>query len=89
MLSFPVSDYPAAENLYRRASIQRDVVSVIRCRWTKIRFIANNLGAWLSHCHMEWYMTAGLILAFIVSPDQLLAQGYTTSNSQQNVCNAA
>ncbi|CAF3032509.1 unnamed protein product [Rotaria sp. Silwood2] len=83
------SEYAAAENLYRQAYIKRDVVSVPGGGWAKIRFVADNPGAWMFHCHIEWHMAAGLMLTFIVSPIQLLAQGYTISNSQLDLCNAA
>ncbi|CAF2450056.1 unnamed protein product [Rotaria sp. Silwood2] len=80
------SDYPQAEQLYRGAYIQRDVVSVPALGWAKIRFLANNPGAWLFHCHIEWHMNAGLILAFLVGPDELLAQGYTIAANQKRFC---
>ncbi|CAF1591968.1 unnamed protein product [Rotaria magnacalcarata] len=83
------SDYPQAENLYRQAYLKRDVVSVPSNGWAKIRFIADNPGAWMFHCHIEWHMAAGLILTFVVAPNQLLAQGYTISNSQYDMCSVA
>ncbi|CAF4270329.1 unnamed protein product [Rotaria socialis] len=69
------SDYPPAENLYLQAYLKRDVVNVP--------------GAWTFHCHIEWHMAAGLILTFVVAPNQLLAQGYTISNSQYDMCSVA
>jgi iron transport multicopper oxidase len=82
------SDYPQAEYLYHGDYIQRDVVSVPAVGWAKIRFVANNPGAWLFHCHIDWHMSAGLALAFIVSPEQLLAQGYTIPKDQKDLCQA-
>jgi iron transport multicopper oxidase len=82
------SDYPEAEFLYAGDYIQRDVVSIPPTGWAKIRFVADNPGAWLFHCHIEWHMSAGLALAFLVSPEQLLANGYTVSQSQQSLCQA-
>ncbi|CAF4985881.1 unnamed protein product [Rotaria sp. Silwood1] len=80
------SEYPEAETLYRQAYIKRDVVSVPASGWAKIRFVADNPGAWMFHCHIEWHMAAGLMLTFIVSPTQLLAQGFTISNRQLDLC---
>jgi iron transport multicopper oxidase len=82
------SDYPEAESLYAGDYIQRDVASVPGSGWAKIRFVADNPGAWLFHCHIEWHMAAGLALAFIIAPDQLVANGYTVSQSQQDLCQA-
>jgi FtsP/CotA-like multicopper oxidase with cupredoxin domain len=82
------SDYPQAEYLYHDDYIQRDVVSVPAFGWAKLRFVANNPGAWFFHCHIEWHMTGGMALAFITSPQQLLAQGYTIPKDQQDLCQA-
>ena len=82
------SDYPEAESLYAGDYIQRDTVSVPALGWAKIRFIANNPGAWFFHCHIEWHMSAGLALAFLVSPEQLLADGYTVTETQELLCQA-
>ncbi|CAF4449791.1 unnamed protein product [Rotaria sp. Silwood2] len=83
------SENPQAEQLYRGAYIQRDVVSVPGSGWAKIRFLANNPGAWLFHCHIEWHMDAGLILAFLVGPNELVAQGYTTTSTQTRLCQSS
>ncbi|CAF1185423.1 unnamed protein product [Rotaria sordida] len=80
------SDNPQAEQLYRGAYIKRDVVSVPGSGWVKIRFLANNPGAWLFHCHIEWHMDAGLLLAFLVGPNELVAQGYTIVANQKRFC---
>ncbi|CAF3352797.1 unnamed protein product [Rotaria socialis] len=80
------SDYPQAEQLYSTAYLQRDVVSVPASGWAKVRFLANNPGVWLLHCHIEWHMDAGLTLAFIVGPEQLVAQGYNVTANQQSFC---
>jgi iron transport multicopper oxidase len=82
------SDYPDAESLYAGDYLQRDTVSIPALGWAKIRFVANNPGAWFFHCHIDWHMTAGLALAFIVSPQQLLTNGYTVSKSQKDLCYA-
>ena len=80
------SDNPQAEQLYRGAYVKRDVVSIPASGWAKIRFVANNPGAWLLHCHIEWHMDAGLILAFIVGSDQLPARGYKIAANKKRVC---
>ncbi|CAF1046782.1 unnamed protein product [Rotaria sp. Silwood1] len=80
------SENPQAENLYRGAYLQRDVVSVPANGWVKIRLLANNPGAWLFHCHIEWHMDAGLAAAFIVGPNALLAQGYKINPAHKHIC---
>ena len=82
------SDYPEAETLYAGDYIQRDTVSVPASGWAKIQFVANHPGAWFFHCHIEWHMSAGLAMVFLVSPQQLLADGYAVSDSQKRMCQA-
>ncbi|CAF0915325.1 unnamed protein product [Rotaria sordida] len=77
---------PEAEQLYRGAYTKRDVVSVPGSGWAKIRLVTNNPGAWLFHCHIEWHMNAGLMVAFIVGPNELLAQGYTIKSTHKRFC---
>ena len=82
------SDFPQAEQLFAGNYLQRDVVSVPALGWAKIRFVANNPGAWFFHCHIDWHMAAGLTLALLVSPQQLQASGYQVSQSQKQLCQA-
>ncbi|CAF1393192.1 unnamed protein product [Adineta steineri] len=82
------SDYPEAEFLYADDYTQRDTVSVPGGGWAKIRFVADNPGAWFMHCHIEFHMAIGLAVALIVSPDQLLTNGYTIPQSGQKQCEA-
>lgn len=35
-----------------------------------VRFVADNPGAWLLHCHIEWHFEAGLAVVFIEAPTQ-------------------
>ncbi|UJR10980.1 hypothetical protein I4U23_015165 [Adineta vaga] len=82
------SDYPDAGNLYLNDYLQRDTVSIPASGWAKIRFVADNPGAWFFHCHIEWHMSAGLALVFLVSPEQLLTNGYTITPEQKQLCQA-
>ncbi|CAF0819480.1 unnamed protein product [Adineta steineri] len=82
------SDYPEAEKLYAGDYIQRDTVSVPAGGWAKIRFVADNPGAWFFHCHIEWHMADGLAVAIIVAPEQLLTNGYNIPQSGQKQCEA-
>ena len=34
------------------------------CGFTVIRFVANNPGAWLFHCHIDWHLVMGMSVAF-------------------------
>ncbi len=53
------------------APIKRDVVSVMSQGWAKIRFIANNPGVWLLHCHIDWHMVAGFMSTLVEAPSKI------------------
>ncbi|EYU20068.1 hypothetical protein MIMGU_mgv1a020620mg [Erythranthe guttata] len=45
---------------------QRNTASVPVGGWTVIRFVADNPGVWLMHCHLDAHITWGLAMAFLV-----------------------
>jgi FtsP/CotA-like multicopper oxidase with cupredoxin domain len=45
--------------------LKRDVIRVPASGYAIIRFIADNPGVWLLHCHMEWHFAAGLAMTFV------------------------
>jgi FtsP/CotA-like multicopper oxidase with cupredoxin domain len=55
--SFPSSDRPI-----------RDIVTAPFGGWAHIRFITDNPGIWLYHCHNFWHMNMGLGALFIELP---------------------
>ncbi|XP_051138275.1 laccase-12 [Andrographis paniculata] len=44
----------------------RNTASVPVGGWTVIRFVADNPGVWLMHCHLDVHITWGLAMAFLV-----------------------
>jgi iron transport multicopper oxidase len=50
--------------------------------YTVIRFIADNPGVWIIHCHMEWHVDAGLTATIIEAPTQLQAQTFPPAMEQ-------
>jgi laccase len=45
---------------------QRNTASVPVSGWSVIRFVADNPGVWLMHCHLDAHITWGLATAFLV-----------------------
>lgn len=43
-----------------------------------LRFIANNPGVWLFHCHMEWHMQQGLAVTWIEDKHEIKSQGLSS-----------
>ncbi|KAG2047603.1 multicopper oxidase, partial [Suillus hirtellus] len=38
-----------------------------------IRFITDNPGPWLLHCHIDWHLSAGLAIVFAEAPEDVAA----------------
>jgi iron transport multicopper oxidase len=51
-----------------------------------IRFVADNPGINLFHCHIEWHVEASLTATFIEAPTQLQAQNLYIPVSHRDVC---
>ncbi|KAI1172399.1 multicopper oxidase-domain-containing protein [Nemania sp. FL0916] len=51
--------------------LKRDVVTVEGFGWTLLRFVADNPGVWLFHCHVIWHSEAGMGMQFISRLDIL------------------
>ncbi|KAI3749844.1 hypothetical protein L2E82_20461 [Cichorium intybus] len=45
---------------------QRNTVNVPVGGWSAIRFVANNPGVWLMHCHIDSHLTWGFAMSFLV-----------------------
>jgi laccase len=55
-----------ARNLNLANPQMRNTVGVPPGGWIVIRFIANNPGTWMFHCHMDAHLPYGIIMGFIV-----------------------
>ncbi|KAJ5369472.1 Multicopper oxidase type 2 [Penicillium cosmopolitanum] len=53
-----------------------------------VRFVADNPGVWLFHCHIDWHLMQGLAMSFVEAPKQIQEQ-MSLTDSQVNVCKAA
>lgn len=52
---------------------QKDTVTVPDGGYTIIRFVANNPGYWLFHCHIEFHAEIGMALVFKVGTHDQMA----------------
>ena len=67
--------------------MRRDTWTIAPNGQTRIRFIADNPGVWLLHCHMDWHVEAGLTVVMVEAPEKLQEQ--TRSITQMtNQCRA-
>lgn len=51
--------------------LRRDVATVEGFGWLLIRFVADNPGLWLFHCHMVWHGESGMAMQFLSRLDVL------------------
>jgi iron transport multicopper oxidase len=68
------------------APMRRDTIQVPGDGSVTIRWVANNPGIQLFHCHIEWHVEAGLTATFIEAPSQIQAQKLYIPVSHKNVC---
>lgn len=65
---------------------RRDVTTVESFGWTLIRFVADNPGVWLFHCHMIWHAEAGMGMQFVSRLD--LMKNWTIPEQNAKLCEA-
>jgi len=51
--------------------IRRDTIGVPGGSSAALRLMADNPGAWLLHCHIEWHLEAGLAVTFVEAPAEM------------------
>ncbi|KAL0568315.1 ferroxidase fet3 [Marasmius crinis-equi] len=61
--------------------MRRDTFHIPSGSSATLRFVADNPGVWLFHCHIEWHLEAGLALQIIEAP--LEAQSYAPNFPQK------
>ena len=59
-------------------SLRKDTVSVPRRGYVIVRFLADNPGIWMFHCHVLFHMASGMTMGFHVGGDK----GYTNINAE-------
>lgn len=62
-------DAAAKPNLNLVDPLRKDTVSVPRRGYVVLRFLADNPGIWMFHCHVLFHMASGMTMAFLVGGD--------------------
>jgi iron transport multicopper oxidase len=75
-------------NIPAGAPMRRDTVMMMADGSVTIRFVADNPGINLFHCHIEWHVEAGLTATFIEAPTQLQAMKPYIPVSHRDACAA-
>lgn len=51
--------------------VLRDTFTLWPLQWTAVRFVADNPGVWLFHCHITSHQVMGMSFAIVVDPDDI------------------
>ena len=67
----PVNYNPENRSAFPTYPARRDVFVLPPQGYFVIRFVADNPGVWLFHCHIDWHLAQGLTSVFIEAPTQI------------------
>ncbi|KAK5633826.1 hypothetical protein RRF57_009540 [Xylaria bambusicola] len=76
----------AANTTMIRNPLKRDTVTAEGYGWVLLRFVADNPGAWLFHCHVIWHSEAGMGMQFVSRVDDL--RGMQVPEVARKLCDA-
>lgn len=85
-LADPVNFDPNNHSDYPKYPIRRDTLMLPPQGYWVARFVADNPGAWLFHCHIDWHMDQGLAAIFVEAPNHL--QNITLPSDHIAACKA-
>ncbi len=77
-------DWPGRDVNYAANPPKRDTVAIMANSYAVLRYVANNPGVFLFHCHIEWHVEMGLTATIIEAPDKL--RGLTFPEDHINNC---
>lgn len=66
--------------------LKRDTVTAEGFGWVLLRFVADNPGVWLFHCHVIWHSEAGMGMQFLSRVDVL--RGWELPDDAKRLCDA-
>uniref|UniRef100_A0A0E0L3D8 Laccase n=1 Tax=Oryza punctata TaxID=4537 RepID=A0A0E0L3D8_ORYPU len=66
--------------------VQRNTISVPTAGWVAIRFVADNPGVWIMHCHLDVHLSWGLSMAWLVNDGPLPNQKLPPPPSDIPMC---
>ncbi|CAM0914153.1 unnamed protein product [Alopecurus aequalis] len=64
----------------------RNMALIPRFGWIAIRFVANNPGVWLLHCHIEQHVSTGMAMALVVDDGPTLDTALPPPPANYPIC---
>lgn len=83
----PVPYDEANHTAFPQYPARRDVLVLPPQGYFVIRFVADNPGVWMFHCHIDWHLSQGLGLLFIEAPTQM-QERLNIPQNHYDVCKA-
>ena len=85
----PVNYDPQNHNPFPQFPARRDAAVLPAYGHLVVRFVADNPGVWLFHCHIDWHMASGLAMLVIEAPDQIRQRIGSVPPGHLDSCRAA
>ena len=79
---------PSNHTAFPSTPARRDTFVVPPQGYFVIRFVADNPGVWMFHCHVDWHLMQGLALTLIEAPLKI-QERVSVTGEQYDVCKAA
>ncbi|KAJ6036778.1 Iron transport multicopper oxidase fetC [Penicillium herquei] len=84
----PVAYDPSNHTAFPEYPARRDTFVLPPQGYFVIRFVADNPGVWIFHCHIDWHLMQGLAMVLIEAPLQI-QESVTIPENHYDVCKAA
>jgi iron transport multicopper oxidase len=84
----PLTYDPNNHTAFPKFPARRDTLVLPPQGYFVVRFVADNPGVWLFHCHIDWHLQQGLGMTFVEAPRQL-QESLTIPQNHYDVCDAA
>jgi iron transport multicopper oxidase len=84
----PLTYDPNNHTAFPKFPARRDTLVLPPQGYFVVRFVADNPGVWLFHCHIDWHLQQGLAMTFVEAPMQL-QESLTIPQNHYDACNAA
>ncbi|KAH6889240.1 Cupredoxin [Thelonectria olida] len=84
----PVPYDPRNHSAFPKYPARRDTFVLPAQGYFVIRFVADNPGVWIFHCHIDWHLSSGLAMLLIEAPKQI-QEKVTIPQAHYDVCEAA
>ncbi|KAK9446641.1 Cupredoxin [Limtongia smithiae] len=65
---------PDDHSSFPSVPVRRDVAVLPAQGYMVLRFVADNPGVWIFHCHIDWHLASGLAMIFIEAPELIASR---------------